>query len=561
MAWWGTTAAAAVVLLLVAFSLPPRTIRLGAPTWRPGGTVLRGAFHIHTTRSDGSGTPDEVAAAAARAGLQFIVLTDHGDGTRPPDPPRYRSGVLCLDAVEISTTGGHYAAIGIPQSPYPLGGEPRDVVEDVARLGGFGIVTHPDSIRGELRWAGWDQPFDAVEWLNADSEWRDAHWGRLIRSVVAYPFRGPEALAAMLERRAGLDRWDRVSRGRPVPAFAGNDIHARLHVGGKTDPDEGWTLARWPTYEDSFKSFSLHVTVPHAPSRDAAKDGEMLVDALRQGRLHTVVDGWAAPAFFEFTAHLAGQTHGEGAEVVSGREPVVLRVRANNLVDGRLVLFRDGVEVDRVKTAELVYATSRPGTYRAEAWLKDAPKGRPFPWIASNAITLRTTPEATQAVPAPAPPVDDQVVLSLGESSQWQLESDGRSKVQMAGERSRPTLEFELAGGAPRGQYVALSHPVDLKGASHARLRISSDRPMRVSLQLRAPGGGREGQRWQRSLYTSPEARDVVVPFASLTPAGPVTQSSVPSASVSAVLLVVDTTHTSPGTSGRLTLGQLRFLR
>ena len=36
--------------------------------------VLRGAYHIHTTASDGTGTMDEVAAAAARAGLQFLSL-------------------------------------------------------------------------------------------------------------------------------------------------------------------------------------------------------------------------------------------------------------------------------------------------------------------------------------------------------------------------------------------------------------------------------------------------------------------------------------------------------
>ena len=48
---------------------------------------VRGAMHIHTKRSDGSGTPEQVAAAAARAGLQFIILTDHGDATRTPARP------------------------------------------------------------------------------------------------------------------------------------------------------------------------------------------------------------------------------------------------------------------------------------------------------------------------------------------------------------------------------------------------------------------------------------------------------------------------------------------
>ena len=41
------------------------------------------------------------------------------------------------------------------------------------RLGGFGIVAHPDSAKPGLRWRDWDAQFDAMEWLNADTEWRD----------------------------------------------------------------------------------------------------------------------------------------------------------------------------------------------------------------------------------------------------------------------------------------------------------------------------------------------------------------------------------------------------
>ena len=207
----GLAALAASVLLA-----PPRTIRLRQPDWRPAGAVLHGAFHVHTTRSDGTGTMEEVAAAAARAGLQFVVFTDHGDATRPPESPRYLSGVLCLDGVEISTTGGHYAAVGLPASPYPLAGEPRDVVEDVARLGGFGVVTHPDSRKPGLSWSAWDTGFDAVEWLNADSEWRDEPAIRLARAVATYPFRPAETLAWLLDGQEALQRWDRVAASRRV---------------------------------------------------------------------------------------------------------------------------------------------------------------------------------------------------------------------------------------------------------------------------------------------------------------------------------------------------------
>jgi predicted metal-dependent phosphoesterase TrpH len=155
----------AVTALVLFVLLPPRTRRTAPP---PASTV-RGAFHIHSDRSDGSGSVDAIAAAAARAGLQFIILTDHGDGTRTPDAPAYRSGVLTIDGVELNTTGGHYATIGLPASPYPMAGTPADVIEDVHRLGGFGFAAHPGSPRPSLSWQGWDAPIDGLEWINGDS--------------------------------------------------------------------------------------------------------------------------------------------------------------------------------------------------------------------------------------------------------------------------------------------------------------------------------------------------------------------------------------------------------
>ena len=66
-------------------------------------------------------------------------MTDHGDATRQPSPA-YINGVLCIDAVEISTNGGHVMALDMPAAPYPLGGEAAAVVEDVLRLGGMPVV-------------------------------------------------------------------------------------------------------------------------------------------------------------------------------------------------------------------------------------------------------------------------------------------------------------------------------------------------------------------------------------------------------------------------------------
>ena len=133
------------------------------------------------------------------------MLTDHGDGTRRPEAPAYRAGVLVIDGVEVSTRGGHYVAIALPQSPYPLAGDAADVVEDVRRMGGFGIVAHPDSPKAELRWTEWSAPFDAVELINPDTSWRiHASQGGLAgkwllwRSLLAYPARPVEAQPARI---------------------------------------------------------------------------------------------------------------------------------------------------------------------------------------------------------------------------------------------------------------------------------------------------------------------------------------------------------------------------
>src|SRR5262249_38292909 len=150
---------------------------------------ISGALHVHSRQSDGSGTRVEIAAAAARAGLQFVVFTDHGDATRVPDPPAYSSGVLCVDAVEISTNSGHYVALGLGAAPYRLGGEWSAVVEDVRRLGGFGIIAHPDSPKASLAWHDWTVEADGIEWLNADSEWRNDSWLSLARTLLGYPVR------------------------------------------------------------------------------------------------------------------------------------------------------------------------------------------------------------------------------------------------------------------------------------------------------------------------------------------------------------------------------------
>lgn len=557
-----TVAASCVALagLLVVVILPRRALDV-APASRADDAVP-GVIHVHTTRSDGTGTPDEVAAAAARGGLRFVVFTDHGDATRPPEPPRYLHGVLCVDGVEISTTGGHYIALGLRTAPYPLAGEPRDVIEDVARLGGFGIVAHPASPKPELRWREWTADFDGLEWLNADSEWRDERPLEFGRLLIQYPFRPAETLATLLDRPDALfARWDALTAHRRIVGLAGTDAHARIGGRGAHDPYESAdAILKLPSYQSLFETFSVRVRLARAFTGAAASDAALVLDAIREGHLHSSVDAIARARSFEFTATSGAAIAHEGENLaLSG--PVRLRIVADVPRDAHAVLIRNGDLVATAAGGVLEFTDNRPSsTFRAEVRVDGAPGHPPIPWIVSNPIYV-----GLSRVGPVAPVTPTSVASELVELAAFQVERDGRSMATLGTRQddssARATLNYHLESGPRAGQFAALVVSVNSRLAQFERVAFTgrSDRPARVSIQARADG---VGERWLRSVYLDREKRPVVVPFADMTRAEPAAGTSVlDRARIRSVLIVVDTVNSSPGSGGTIEIENLRWER
>ena len=413
-------------------AVPPRARALPPP---PAGLQMpvRGAMHIHTRRSDGAGTVDDVAAAAGRAGLQFVITTDHGDGTRAPDVPSYRSGVLCIDAVEISTNGGHLLALGLGATPYPLGGEPRDVVEDVTRMGGLSLVAHPVSTKPELNWTDWTAPFVGLEWLNGDTEWRDEKPMQLARALLSYPFRKPEALALLLDRSdATMRQWDALTRVRRVVAVAGGDAHARITFSAETDAYRERKFVPIPGYEAMFRTFSI--ALPQvAFSGDAAADARAVVEELRQGRVYSAIDAMAGPVAFAFSA-TSGKHRAVAGEALTITAPPSLHVDVQAPADALISLIEDGRQVLEAKGSTLGYmAEPRPAVYRVEVKLPGAPGEPPVPWIVSNPIYVGRK-VVDGVAPAPrAPASAAEILYRDGPVPDWRIElgptSDGAVDV------------------------------------------------------------------------------------------------------------------------------------
>jgi hypothetical protein len=551
----------ALLVLVSPQALPPRPAATPPPHWPADETSVRGAYHVHSTASDGTGSLDEIAAAAANAGLQFVILTDHGDATRVSEPPAYRSGVLCIEAVEINTSHGHLVALGSRPSPYPLAGAAVAVLEDVHRLGGIGVAAHPGSPRESLRWSAWDVPVDGLEWLNADSEWRDELLGSLGRLLLTYALRPPAALTATLDRpEAVLAQWDTAARTRRVVGLAGADAHARLGFPQQTEPlEDGWHV-KLPSYETSFNAFSLRVMLDVPLSGDPSRDAAALLGALKAGRTYTVIDGLAAPGAFDFTATSGGAVARMGDYLDLAGE-VGLHMRMAAPVDSRLVVLRNGEELFDTRQPELhLGVVAEPAVYRIEVYLPRITGDPPIPWIVSNPIYVGLRDLHARARPQPT--TETVTSRSSIATEAWQAEASAGSLSRLLPSATADGVtaiewEFQLAGGPVSGQYAAVKFPIGgLRDNQRLQLRLRADRPMRLWVQLRDSTSG-DGERWGQSVYVDDTFRFADVSLSELDALG-VTSSAAPAlASVDALLLVVDTLNTRPATVGRLRIQEM----
>ena len=566
--FWGpvllvVAAVSCATAIYLVLTLPTRAIDLG------GGlppNLVAGAFHIHSNRSDGTGTIDEIAAAASRAGLSFVVITDHGDGTRAPDPPAYRHGVLCIDAIEIGSDAGHVVALGLSgATTYPLGGDPRDVLDDVHRLGGTAIAAHPDSPQRGLSWRGPLQGIDGLEWLNVDAEWRDERALTLLRTAFRSIFRAPESIASLFDRPVEtLRRWDGLLQSRKVISVAALDAHARIPWRETEEPRGATALAR-PTYDSMFRTLTQVAVLPTRLTGNAAEDAAQVLASLAEGRSYSVVDAFAHPATLTFRAEQAGRVIEMGGTFDPDAGPVTFVAEVAQAPGALVTLLEGGRRV--TSGARLRHTVPTPGrAYRVEVSLPGtdrAPAGPTReggrlgrPWIVSNAI-VASRPSGPPAG-TPQDPPEDVPVMPLPPAPTWTVEHDPASRAELVAEGDARRLNYALGAGAPSGQYAALVAPGHREaGADRVQFVARANRPMRISLQLRLPGG-RDGLRWRKSVFVDETPRPIVVRLRDLTPVGPTTTSQRPFvAPVHSVLFVVDTVNTAPGAKGTVWVSEV----
>jgi predicted metal-dependent phosphoesterase TrpH len=167
-------------------------------------------LHCHTKYSgDNDLEPEELIAQALHMGLDGICITEHFsvEASLPVEAVPVPGGFLVFRGVEISTDMGHLLAYGIHDDSWNIWKKnlylnARDVLEQIHRLGGICVPSHP--------FRGWDS-FGAMALELDGLDAIETHNSRNTMDMNA------QAMSC--------------ARIRNLPSIGGSDCHRKEHVG------------------------------------------------------------------------------------------------------------------------------------------------------------------------------------------------------------------------------------------------------------------------------------------------------------------------------------------
>jgi len=330
----------------------------------------RGAYHVHSTGSDGRSSVEEIARAARRAGLDFVVLTDHNDFQ--VRPPRWEAGVLLIHGVEISTSTGHLVALGM-RRPDDAKALQRGGVEAARALGGDTYLAHPVQRRNPWRDEPGARAATGLELYSADTFFREAMAhpiSRLFPALAGYLGRAEHGVMGLVAPQPGATALLlRLSaEAGPKVALCAHDAHGL------------------PAYEDVFRTLALYVP-PSAAGMLPADAGEAqahVVSVLREGRALCAFRALGEPDGVRWNGQPAFPRTLRAGEVLAVSLPEHAAGSLRLQVQGQGRLEPDGLHVRALA----------PGPLQIEVWVR-AP-GRLLatewkPWL---------VPSPLQVVPA-----------------------------------------------------------------------------------------------------------------------------------------------------------------
>jgi hypothetical protein len=379
---------------------------------------LRCILHCHSDLShDSRGTMDEIVAAAKRARVEALFVTDHPQQQDVVAAQRREEidDVLIVPGAEANgflifpTTGR------VP----PLNLSEQKLIDSIRSNNGLIFIAHPEehkdwNLRGLTGMEIYNTHADVkdeTELLEAMRPKDAKAYFKLLQILNAINEYPQEGFAALFDPPAeNLKHFDSMCTEKIYAAIAGNDSHQNTGfilrgadnemveildalgnkmgeidasknpiidaLVGKVEPGKELLRRILDPYEVSFRYVSTHVL---ARERTVAS----LRQSLAQGRTYVAFDWLADPAGFFFGAKRLDRTWRIGDQAVLARG---VKLQSQTPVPAIFHLICDGKECATGKGREFSFEPDKPGLYRLEVSV--TLNGEERPWIYTGAVRL-----------------------------------------------------------------------------------------------------------------------------------------------------------------------------
>ncbi len=338
-----------------------------------------GNIHIHTRYSDGSGSIPEIARSAEKAGLDFIIITDHHHLRGKPEEG-YHGRVLVIVGCEFNAEKNHYLGINIEHEIAGNDERPQEVIDGVNDQAGIGFLAHPFEIGSPVYkqgktypWTDWGvNGFTGMDIWSYLSQWRDNAPG-ILKGI--YLYFNPHHAFRRGPLNATLQKWDELLQQRMVVGIGCSDAHGiKINLGP-------WKPVI-SDYYTCFRSINTHLLLKEPLSGDFQKDKEAVIEALRAGRCFVGYDFFKNSKGFRFEAHRRGRIIHMGERAPADGTVFAVFTPAQ----ARVVLIRNGKPYRESDGRTHRFSRLQPGVYRVEVRHRHGLGYRA--WIYSNPIYL-----------------------------------------------------------------------------------------------------------------------------------------------------------------------------
>ncbi len=341
-----------------------------------------GVIHVHSRFSDGSGSIEEIMAAAQETNLDFLILTDHNTLRALEEGyEKWYGKTLLIVGSELNDreNKNHYLAIGIEKT-FSTRLSAKEYVRKVKEANGIGFIAHPHEKRSSMKehppfpWTDWGiEDFTGIEIWNHMSEWMEGLTEENKYNRVVHPLR-----SIVAPPQETLKVWDELNLKRRVVGIGGVDAHAH-----KVNLLGFFEIEIFP-YKVLFKSIRTHILTPtklNIENNSFEEAKQSVIEALREGRCFVANYYHGDATGFRFFAE-DGNREFQMGDSIPQAENVRLKVMLPNVEGALIKLVCNGELVGESDNLETEFLVNQPGAYRVEVLLQNKA------WIYSNHIRI-----------------------------------------------------------------------------------------------------------------------------------------------------------------------------